>query len=203
MPQDVPPLIAALLDPHRCAEPGTRIQLTETRGAWVLLGDTHAWKIKQPVRLPFMDFGTLAKRRVACESEIGVNRRFAPQHSPALYQGVRPVLGPVDHPVWGKLNDLDQPGIVEYAVQMRRFDEACRLDHLCAKHALGMEDVETSARHVAGFQARTAVADTGSSWGSPEGVLAWARENFSTLREQVVNGATAETLHWLSGSGKT
>lgn len=199
MPQDVPPLIAALLDPHRGAEPSARIGLIETHGAWVLLGDTHAWKIKKPVRLPFMDFGTLAQRRAACEAEIRVNRRFAPQHAPALYQGVRPVLGPTDQPVWGKLDDLDQPGIVEYAVQMRRFDEACRLDHLCATHALGMEDVEALASHVAGFQAQAAVADTGSPWGSPEGVLAWARDNFTTLREQDVNGARAETLHWLSG----
>ena len=198
MRHDVPPLIAALLDARRAPEPAARIELIETHGAWVLLGDAHAWKIKKPVRLPFMDFGTLDRRRAACEAEIRVNHRFAPLHDPALYQGVRPVLGGASDPRWGELGDLDAPGAIEYAVQMRRFDEACRLDHLCARQAIGMNDMAALARHVAGFQARAAVAPPDSPWGLPEGVRAWARDNFATLRELGAGGSAADALPWLA-----
>lgn len=199
MEADVPPLIAALLDARRCPEPTVRMALVETHGAWVLLGDAHAWKIKKPVRLPFMDFGTLDRRRAACEAEIRVNRRFAPEHGPALYQGVRPVRGSTSDPRWGELDGLDAPGAIEYAVQMRRFDEACRLDHLCARRAIGMDDMAALARHVAGFQARAAAAPPDSPWGLPEGVLAWARDNFATLRELGPGGSEADALPWLAG----
>lgn len=199
MTHDVPPLIAALLASARSPEPTTRLSLVETHGAWVLLGDAHAWKIKKPVRLPFMDFGTLALRRAACEAELRVNGRFAPRHAPPLYQGVRPILGPEDDPRWGPLGELDAPGVVEYAVQMRRFAEENRLDHLCARGALAMDDVVALAHHVAGFQASAAVADVASPWGRPGDVLAWARDNFVTLRPLLADDAAlAPDLDWLA-----
>lgn len=198
MRHDVPPLIAALLDPRRCPEPAARMELIETHGAWVLLGDAHAWKIKKPVRLPFMDFSTLERRRAACEAEIRVNRRFAPRHGPALYQGVRPIRGSASDPCWGTLDALDTPDAIEYAVQMRRFDEASRLDHLCARQAIDMDDMAALARHVADFQAQAAVADAASPWGRPEHVLAWARDNILTLRELGPRGNGADALPWLA-----
>ena len=42
-----------------------------------LAGET-AYKVKKPVRLPFLDYGTLARRRACCEAELRLNRRFAP-----------------------------------------------------------------------------------------------------------------------------
>ena len=65
MKDKLPPLIAALLNPARYPHPVTRVELMQTHGAWVLLAGEHAYKIKKPVRLPFMDFGTLALRHAA------------------------------------------------------------------------------------------------------------------------------------------
>jgi hypothetical protein len=36
-------------------------------------------KIKRAVRLPYLDYSTLDKRRHACAEEFTINRRYAPQ----------------------------------------------------------------------------------------------------------------------------
>jgi aminoglycoside phosphotransferase family enzyme/predicted kinase len=43
-------------------------------------------KVKKPLRLPFVDFSTPEARRAACEEEVRVNRRLAPD----VYLGVAP-----------------------------------------------------------------------------------------------------------------
>ncbi len=54
------------------------VQLVETHISWVLLTDRYAYKLKKPLRLPFVDFSTLAARRGFCEEELRLNRRLAP-----------------------------------------------------------------------------------------------------------------------------
>ncbi|HEY8707412.1 MAG TPA: hypothetical protein VIM34_05390 [Burkholderiaceae bacterium] len=54
------------------------VRLVETHISWVLLADSLAYKIKKPVRLPFLDFTTLAARRRYCDEELHLNRRLAP-----------------------------------------------------------------------------------------------------------------------------
>ena len=44
----------------------------------MLLAGEFAYKIKKPVTLPFLDFGSLAQRRAYCADELRLNRRFAP-----------------------------------------------------------------------------------------------------------------------------
>ncbi|MEO7399556.1 MAG: hypothetical protein ABIV07_02115, partial [Polaromonas sp.] len=59
-------------------------ELIETHISWVLLAGDDAYKIKKPVRLPFVDYATLQARRNFCEEELRLNRRLAP----SLYLGV-------------------------------------------------------------------------------------------------------------------
>ena len=56
-------------------------ELIETHISWLLLAGEFAWKLKKPITLPFLDYGTPALRRRCCEEELRLNRRFAP----ALY----------------------------------------------------------------------------------------------------------------------
>ena len=42
---------------------GLAVNLIETHISWVLLAGDMALKIKKPVRLGFLDFGTLAQRQ--------------------------------------------------------------------------------------------------------------------------------------------
>ena len=74
------------------------------------------------MRFPFLDFSTLEKRKAACEAEIAVNRAFAP----AIYRGVVAIT----REATGRLAIGGKGEPVEWAVEMRRFDESQTLDHL-------------------------------------------------------------------------
>ena len=197
MPNALPPLIQSLLSPSRYPHPVDAVALIETHGAWVLLAGDWAYKIKKPVRFPFMDFGTLAQRHAACETELRVNRRFA-SHDPAtqLYRNVLPLLGSAENPRWGSPGEAGEA--IEFAVHMQRFDEAGRLDHLCARGALTADHLQSLAQDLAAFQASAAVAATDSPWGEPAGVIAFARDNFDTLREQLTLAEDTEKLDALA-----
>ncbi|MCB2018544.1 MAG: AAA family ATPase [Hydrogenophaga sp.] len=183
MDASLPPLIRTLMTPGR-SPLGDPVDLVETHGAWVLLTGDFAYKIKKPVRFSFMDFSTLAARRLACDTEIRVNRRFQRHDRPAtqLYLGVLPIVGSPDDPHWGTDDPKDSRPTLEYAVKMRRFDEAARLDHVCQRGALTAEHVTSLARRMASFQARVAVADQTQPWGHPAAAIRWPRDNITTLR---------------------
>jgi uncharacterized protein len=195
-----PPLITALLDPARYPQPLDRVELVETHGAWVLLAGAFAYKIKKPVRFAFMDFSTLTLRRQACETEIRVNRRFQQHDRPdtQLYVGVLPIVGTATQPRWGAPGTADDAQALEYAVCMRRFDEAARLDHLCARGLLTPAHMSALARRMVKFQARAAVVGHGQAWGHPAAALRWPRDNFSTLRTALPSPADATLVHELS-----
>ncbi|MCU0926416.1 MAG: AAA family ATPase [Hydrogenophaga sp.] len=200
----LPALIAALLEPGRYAavQPGPveRVELIETHGAWVLLAGGFAYKIKKPVRFPFLDFSSLALRRQACETELRVNRRFQHPDRPAtqLYLGVLPIVGTPDDPRWGTASTPGAPPPIEYAVQMRRFDEASRLDHLCQRDELSPEHIAGLAERMAVFQARAAVAAKDQPWGHPAAAMRWPRDNFNTLRSALQAPADSAQVRGLS-----
>lgn len=117
------------------------VQRIDTHAASVFLEKDRALKIKRAVRFPFLDYSTLAKRKAACEQELEVNRRFAPD----IYRRVVPITRAAD----GSLA-LDGDGEpIEYAVEMVRFDERNTLDHLASAGPLDRGLVEATADAVA------------------------------------------------------
>jgi aminoglycoside phosphotransferase family enzyme len=197
MPDALPPLIQSLLSPSRYPHTVDAVQVIETHGAWVLLAGDWAYKIKKSVRFSFMDFSTLARRHAACETELRVNRRFA-RHDPGtqLYRCVLPLLGSAEEPRWGSPGENGEA--IEFAVQMRRFDEVGRLDHLCARGALTADHLEGLARDLATFQASALVAPSDSPWGEPAGVIEFALDNFDTLREHLTQPEDIQALDALA-----
>lgn len=155
-----PPPLPAWLDDFRQQHDAA---LIETHISWVLLAGAEVWKIKKPLRLPFLDYGTPARRRACCEAEVRLNQRLAP----ALYLGVVLV---------GQSDEGE-----EYAVHMRRFPESQRLDHLCAHRELKFTQLAELAVALHTFQATAAVAGADSPYGEPTAVLAPALENFDEL----------------------
>lgn len=113
----------------------------DTHAASVFLEGDRALKIKRAVRFPFLDYSTLAKRKAACDEEIRINRQFAPQ----VYHRVVPITQRSD----GSLEIGGKGEPVEYAVEMRRFDERQTVDHLAAAGPLDTGLAEAIAEAIA------------------------------------------------------
>src|SRR5437764_12093867 len=81
------PLIQALAEPAAYPFPVGRVDVRQTHVSVVFLAGPHAYKVKKPVRLAFLDFSTLDRRRHFCDEEVRLNRRLAPD----VYRGVVPI----------------------------------------------------------------------------------------------------------------
>ncbi len=172
MHEPLPALIQALLQPGRYPDPAPRVELVQTHISWVLLAGDFAYKIKKPVTLPFLDFGTLDQRRTFCEVELRLNRRFAPR----LYLDVVAITGTPGNPRLGGPGDP-----IEFAVKMRRFDDDARLDRVCARGALTPEHLSELAQTLVSFHRDAAVAPVASRFGAPAEILAPVLDNFEGL----------------------
>lgn len=79
----------ALLKGETWGFPGQPVEQVETHAAHVFLVGDRAFKIKKDVRLPYLDFSTVEKRRAALAAELEINRLFTPD----LYLGLEEVHG--------------------------------------------------------------------------------------------------------------
>jgi len=137
-----------------------RAQVIATHISWVLLGEEFAWKIKKPVRLPFVDYGSLAARRHCCEEEVRLNRRLAP----TLYLGVSRITGDAQAP---RLDGGAAP--IEYAVRMRRFPAGALFSEQLAAGTLAAAQVDALAALLGDFHDRAPPAVPASGYGTAEG----------------------------------
>ncbi len=190
----LPQLIGALSQPSRYPHPVQAVELVQTHISWVLLAGEFAYKIKKPVTLRFLDFGTLEQRRKYCEEELRLNRRFAPD----LYLEVVAIAGTPAEPLLGGAGDA-----IEYAVKMRRFSEAGRLDRVCERGELRTEHLTDLAQGLVAFHEAAAAAPDKSIFGRPDVVLAPMIENLS-ISSDLLRGADCQdrldALHaWTKG----
>jgi aminoglycoside phosphotransferase family enzyme/predicted kinase len=122
----------------------------ETHISVVVLGEAQAFKLKRAVRLPYLDFSTPARRLDACETELKLNRRTAPE----LYRAVRRIT----RDAHGRLA-FDGPGeLVDAVVEMQRFDEATLFDRMASEGHLTRSLLTALARSIARFHASAAPA---------------------------------------------
>src|SRR5262245_55120459 len=139
-------VIGVLSDPH--AYPGVdRVERIETHGNLVFLAGKEAWKLKRAVDFAYMDFSTLEKRHAACIREVAINQRFG---SPLYLDCV-----PIARSRAGTLAFGCDGDIVEWAVHMRRFEQAALLSNIAHKAGLknalvtDLADVVYAAHQVA------------------------------------------------------
>jgi len=165
-------LIRALRNPRCYPHRVDRLHVVETHISWVVLTGPYAYKIKKPVTLGFLDFGTLAARRFYCEEELRLNRRLATD----LYLEVVAITGSIEHP---RIGGLDP--VLEYAVKMRQFDENGLLDRVQARGELLPAHIDALARQIALFHQSCERAPPLAALGSPESILQPMRQNFEQL----------------------
>jgi aminoglycoside phosphotransferase family enzyme/predicted kinase len=132
---------------------GQPVRRIDTHAAAVFLSGDRAFKVKRAVRFPFLDFTTLDRRRAACEAELAVNRPFAPQ----IYRGVVAVSREAD----GALALGGRGAPIEWAVEMRRFDENATLDRLADQGGVDPDLADALGRVVAKAHAAAPVIEAG------------------------------------------
>ena len=133
-------------------------------GVVFLIGDL-AYKLKKPVRTPFLDFSTRQRRLRACQREVELNRRLAPD----VYLGVAEVTGLDGRPC-------------EHLVVMRRMPEERRLATLLDTGAPLDDPVRRLARMLAAFHAGARRGPEITAEGGRDALRARWAEGFQELR---------------------
>lgn len=129
--------------PDTYPEAPASVQAIETHMAWVFLTDTLVYKMRKPVRLPFLDMSSLERRRRCTEDSLRLNRRLAP----TVYLDVVPLVLADD----GRLR-LGGPGrVVEWLEKMQRLPEEKMLDVAIRQGTVTTGDVERAIRVLARF----------------------------------------------------
>ncbi|CAA7619995.1 conserved hypothetical protein [Candidatus Terasakiella magnetica] len=152
---------------------GAVVERIETHISTVFLVGERAYKLKKPIRLPFLDFSTLAARKAACEAELAINTRAAP----SLYLGVRPITREANGDL--ALAGAGEP--VDWVVEMRRFDNATLFDRLVRDGGLDRPRMNELTEAIAAFHATAPIRrDRGGAKG-----LAWTIDtNRATMVQQ-------------------
>lgn len=132
-------------------EPGPA-SVCETHGSLVFLTGDRAYKLKKPVVLPFLDYGTPERRHAMCREEVRVNRRLAPD----IYLGVCAISATG---AGYEMAAEDDPRAVDHVVQMRRFDERCTLASRLASAELEGDDLIALGGALATFHAGAQVVE--------------------------------------------
>jgi len=123
------------------------VEVRETHISSVFLAGKRAYKLKKPQVLPFVDYGTPARRRAMCRQELELNSRLAPD----IYISVRAVVRSTSGL---ELSDEDDPEAIDYVVEMHRYDEHCTLAATLARGELRIAQVTALARTLATFHAQ-------------------------------------------------
>jgi aminoglycoside phosphotransferase family enzyme/predicted kinase len=129
--EDQQEIIDCLSDPRTYGGGVTTVERIDTHSAVVFLAGERAYKLKRAVLYSFLDFSTLERRRAACEAEVRLNRRTAPD----LYLGALPISRERD----GSLALGGSGDPVDWVVHMVRFDSEGLFDKLAARGALGLD----------------------------------------------------------------
>jgi len=112
--------------------PAREVVRHETHMSEVFLVDDRVYKLKKPVRFPYLDFSTLARREQACRAELVLNRRLAPD----VYREVVPLQRTATGLAIGRAEGGGNGEVVDWLVAMNRLDETQMLDRLIADRRL-------------------------------------------------------------------
>lgn len=163
---------------------GPDVELEETHISWVFLHPDDVYKVKKPVDLGFLDFSTLEKRKEACEAEMRLNRRLAPD----VYLGVVPITRDRD----GRHHLGGEGETVDWAVHMRRLPLDRRADTLLEKGRLEAEDLERVARHLTAFHEEAREDEETAQYGTVEAVRFNVLENFQQTENTLCDHLSPE-----------
>ncbi|MGP3974194.1 AAA family ATPase [Streptomyces sp. 8N114] len=157
------------------APPEPRADVCETHTAIVFFAGDRAYKLKKPVDLGFLDYTTVTARRVACEREIALNRRFAPD--------VYPGLGEIHTP------GAEAP---EPLVVMRRMPADRRLSRLVREGAAVDDVLRAVARQLAAWHTKAPRGREVAEQGTRDALSSRWEAGFAQVRPMAAEGLVPE-----------
>jgi aminoglycoside phosphotransferase family enzyme/predicted kinase len=141
-------------------------QVRETHTGVVILLGEKAYKVKKTVVNDFLDFSTLGSRQHACEREVMLNRRLAPQS----YLGVAQYSG--------SLGELSEP-----VIEMRRYPDATRLASLVEAGEPVLQHLCVIAEMLAQFHREAARGPAIQAEGRSDAIAARWHQNLAELEQ--------------------
>jgi aminoglycoside phosphotransferase family enzyme len=119
--------VAFLSNPNAYRDAPAEVTRRETHMSWIFFAGNRVYKLKKPVRFPYLDFSTLPRREAACRAELRLNRRLAAD----VYLDVVPLTASY----LGLALGGDGP-VVDWLVAMRRLDERQTLERAIQEHRI-------------------------------------------------------------------
>lgn len=161
------------------------VDVIETHASWVFLIGERVFKLKKPIRLPYLDFSTLERRHRSCAQEMRLGSRLARD----VYLGVEPlVAGPAGLSLGG------HGEVVDWLVVMRRLPADRMLPEMLARGRATPADADAVAEVLAAFYQAAARA----SWDGPE-YRRWLREvTVAMTGELIARGAARAPIAQLA-----
>lgn len=133
-------VVLSLSEPRAFPLAVDHVEVRQTHISAVFLGGEVVYKLKKPVKLPFLDFSTVDLRKHFCEEEVRINSPWAPN----VYLGVVPVTRDK-----GGLRFEGSGPVVDWAVKMRRLPESATLRSRLTSGQLGPGELKRVARRIA------------------------------------------------------
>jgi hypothetical protein len=158
--------------------------VAETHSGLVFFAGDRAYKLKKDVDLGFLDFSSQEKRLAACQREVALNRRLAPD----VYLGVADVLDPDGEPC-------------DHLVVMRRMPADRRLSTLVLDGAPVAGEVDAVARRIAAFHATAERSPAADQAAGPDALAGRWAANTAGLRPfagRILDGDAIEEVDRLA-----
>ncbi|MGX8007509.1 hypothetical protein ACVDG8_000095 [Mesorhizobium sp. ORM8.1] len=114
--------------------------------SWVFLTDELVYKLKKPVRHPFLDFSTIRKRHFYCGQELRLNALLAAE----TYRRVLPLCRDAS----GRFTLGGRARIVDWLVEMKRLPQCDMLDARIVCGRLTVAEIDEVANTLAAFYAQ-------------------------------------------------
>jgi len=163
------------------------VERIETHISRIYLCGDRAIKLKRAVRFPYLDFTELAARRQACEAEVAINRRTAPE----IYRGVIAVRRGPDRSL--TFDGDGEP--VEWLVDMRRFDEAGVFSNLVGSAGFRRRRMDEVADKIAAFHGAAEICPAAGGYGGTRMIIENNAEAFEAVPPHVLEREKIENLN--------
>ena len=166
-------VVEALMRPEAYNEDPGRIELIQTHISMVFLTRNFVYKVKKVVDLGFLDFTTLAKRRLFCTKELELNRRLCGD----MYLSVVPINR-------SDITKIEGEGeTVEYAVKMKRMPQERMMSKLLEENKVDGKLVDRIAKIISNFHSKAETNRRISEFGSLSIIGTNWKENFDQTGE--------------------